>query len=227
MKWVGVLPYVYDPYFKECIDTMHWDFRKNLITVDNRQDNIGIMASHNKGIDYARQVGADWLVTISAAIRFGEKGGLDFVDILREHNDLHVINGAGKVVLDGKEQNIAMGWHLTAFKMDIFEAIGRWDENFTPYGFDDVDMTLRMKKYFGNIFRMDTFPVDMRHTTRSHSIQLAGVESPSEPRIAYFVNKWGRHPGAWEWDGWANPFHDPTNGLAYWPPAPNGGHWDD
>jgi hypothetical protein len=226
MKYVVVVPYVWQPYFDEFIATVKIP-KENFLFIDNTVNNIGIMAAHNKGIDFMREKKADWLIVMSASIRFGEKGGLDFIDIIESHNDLHVINGAGKAIIDGEEQNIAMGWHLTAFKADIFEAIGRWDENFTPYGFDDVDMTLRMKKYFGNIFRMDTFHCDMSHTTSSHSIQIAGVEAPSGPRIEYFVSKWGRHPGAWQWDGWLHPFNNPDNNLKYWPPAANGGKWDD
>lgn len=229
MKYVVVVPYAYQPYFDEFKATLKIP-EENCLFVDdtNPVGGIGIMKAHNMGIKFMKERKADWLIVMSASIRFGEKGGLDFLDIIEQHKDLHVINGAGKVTFEGEEeQTIAMGWHLTAFKADIFYAIGKWDENFTPYGFDDVDLTLRMKKYFGNQFRMDTFECDMRHTTRSHSISLAGVVAPSGPRIEYFVNKWGRHPGAWQWDGWAYPFNDETKSLAYWTDAPNGSKWND
>lgn len=229
MKYVCVVPYAYAPYFVEFIQTVKIP-AENILLVDDTAPvgGIGIMKAHNMGIDFMKEREADWLIVMSAGIRFGEKGGLDFLELLEQHNDLHVINGAGRVTFEGEaEQVIAMGYHLTAFKREVFSGIGRWDENFTPYGFDDIDMMLRMKKYFSGALRSDTFPVDMEHVSRSHSIQLAGVEAPSEPRIAYFVQKWGRHPGAWQWDGWANPFNDPANSVAYWPPAANGGKWDD
>lgn len=230
MKYVGILPYAYRPYFDECWPTLHPDFRENVQPVDDSDPPgaIGIMKAHNMGIGLMKTMGANWLIVMSASIRFGEQGGLDFIKLLEEHQDLHVINGAGRVTFEGEEEQvIAMGYHLTAFKREVFDGIGRWDENFTPYGFDDIDLMLRMKKYFGNQLRIDTFPVDMEHVSRSHSIQLAKVEAPSAPRIAYFVEKWGRHPGAWQWDGWAYPFNDPKNSIAYWPPAANGGKWDD
>lgn len=228
MKYVIVVPYAYQPYFDEFLATLKIP-KENCLFVDDTANpgSIGIMKAHNMGIDLMKSRGADWLIVMSASIRFGESGGLDFIKVLENHNNLHVINGGGKAIIDGEEQTLAMGWHLTAFKADVFAAIGRWDENFTPYGFDDVDLTLRMKKYFGKEFKMDTFIVDMEHTTRSHSISLAGVEAPSGPRIEYFVSKWGRHPGAWQWDGWYHPFNEPANSLAYWPPSANGGHWDD
>lgn len=227
MTYVVVVPYVYAPYFAEFRATLKIP-EENILFVDNTVNNIGIMRAHNMGIDFMRERGANWLIVMSAGIRFGEAGGLDFLELLDNHRDLHVINGAGKVTFEGEEEQvIAMGYHLTAFKADVFSGIGRWDENFTPYGFDDIDLMLRMNKYFGNQFKADTFPVDMSHVSRSHSIQLAKVDSPAQPRMWYFTEKWGRHPGAWQWDGWANPFNNPEYGVNYWPQAPNGGKYDE
>lgn len=228
MKYAVVCPYIWLPYFNDFKASIKLP-EENCLFIDNTINNIGIMAAHNKGIDFARQIGADWLIVMSASIRFGAKGGQDFIELLEQHPELHVVNGAGKAMIDGAEQNIAMGWHLTAFKTEIFDNVGRWDENFTPYGFDDVDLTIRMKKHYKEAFRMDTFPVDMSHTVRSHSLQFAPEvvgEADSGPRIMYFVEKWGRHPGAWQWDGWEHPFNEPANSIKYWPPAKNGGRWD-
>lgn len=229
MKYAVVVPYAYQPYFDEFLATLKIP-RENCLFVDDTASpgSIGIMAAHNRGVAFMKERKADYLIVMSASIRFGEQGGLDFLKVIEDHPELLVINGAGRVKFEGEEEQvIAMGWHLTAFKADIFHAIGKWDENFTPYGFDDVDLTLRMKKYFNTEYKVDTFPVDMEHTTRSHSIQLAGVSAPSAPRIAYFVEKWGRHPGAWQWDGWAYPFNNPEHALDYWPDAPNGGKHND
>lgn len=229
MKYVVACPFAYRPYFDEFKATLKIP-DENCLFIDDTDPpgGIGIMKAHNMGIDFMKARGADWLVVLSAGIRFGEKGGLDFIELLENHNDLHVINGAGRVQFEGEEEQvIAMGYHLTAFKREVFDTIGRWDENFSPYGFDDIDLMLRMKKGFGGALRSDTFAVDMQHVSRSHSIQLAKVDSPSEPRIAYFVSKWGRHPGAYQWDGWLHPFNDEAKTIKYWPPAPTGGKWDD
>ena len=226
MRYVVVTPYAYQPYFDEFISTVKIP-RENMLLVNdtNPPGGIGIMKAHNQGIDFMLERGADWLVVMSAGIRFGDKGGLDFIELLENHNDLHVINGAG--VNQETGEVMAMGYHLTAFKREVFDTIGRWDENFTPYGFDDIDLMLRMKKGFGGALRADTFPVDMQHVSRSHSIQLAGIDSPSAPRIMYFTEKWGRHPGAYQWDGWLHPFNEEKNTIKYWPPANNGGKYND
>lgn len=228
MTYVVVVPYAYKPYFEEFEATLKIP-RENCLFIDDTDPvgGIGIMKAHNMGIDFMKERGANYLIVMSAGIRFGEEGGMDFIRAIEEHPDDLVINGSGMATIDGKRQRLAMGYHLTAFKADVFAAIGRWDENFTPYGFDDIDMMLRMKKYFASEYKVATYPVDMEHVSSSHSIQIAGVKAPSSPRIQYFVEKWGRHPGAWQWDGWIYPFNEPANSLAYWPPADNGSKWDD
>jgi hypothetical protein len=228
MKYVVVTPYAYKPYFEEFEATLKIP-RENCLFIDDTEPvgGIGIMKAHNMGIDFMKQRGANYLIVMSAGIRFGEAGGLDFLEVIEQHPELLVINGAGWTDVSGTRERVALGYHLTAFKREVFDAIGRWDENFSPYGFDDIDLMLRMKKYFGTEYKIDSFPVDMEHVSTSHSIQIAGVQAPSTPRILYFTEKWGRHPGAWQWDGWAYPFNNPDNNLAYWPPAANGGKWND
>jgi hypothetical protein len=226
VKYAVVVPYAYQPYFEEFKATLSPQIAVNTLFVDdsNPPGGIGIMKAHNMGIDFMRETGANYLIVMSAGIRFGDPGGLDFIKAIEDHPDLLVVNGAGLNRENGAI--MAMGYHLTAFKAEVFSAIGRWDENFTPYGFDDIDLMLRMKKYFGSEYKVDSITVNMEHVSRSHSIELAGVIAPSGPRIDYFVQKWGRHPGAWQWDGWAYPFNNPTHNLSYWPPAPNGGMCD-
>lgn len=238
MKYAVVVPYTYRPYFDEFIATCKFP-RENMLIIDNSdaEKNIGCMASHNKGIDFMRERGADWLIVISPAIRFGFQGGLDFLNILANHPDYHVIHGASENVEGGKQadpagggHNKVFGWHLVAFNKTVFDAIGRWDENFTPYGFDDIDLTLRIRKHFKETTKWDTYPCDVTDTRMSHSLHFVPEvvgEAASAPRIAYFVEKWGRHPGAWQWDGWEHPFNNPEHGLYYWPPAKNGGKCDD
>lgn len=238
MKYVAVVPYTYQKYFDEFMATCKFS-HENMLCINNTtaERNIGCMASHNLGIDFMKQRNADWLIVISPAIRFGKNGGLDFLEILKDHPDYHVIHGASDNVVGGKQSdpaggghNKVFGWHLAAFNKSVFEAIGRWDENFTPYGFDDIDMTLRIRKHFKDDTKWDTYPCDVTDTRMSHSLHFVPDvvgEAASAPRIAYFVEKWGRHPGAWQWDGWEHPFNNPEHDLKYWPPAKNGGHWDD
>lgn len=235
--FVGVLPFAYRPFYEECRATMHPDFAKNVLFIDDTDPSKrkGIMRAHNMGIDFMRQKKADWLVIMSAAIRFGESGGLDFIKVLEEHPSHYIIHAATANVKGGMQQsgkeggggrNGVFGWHLTAIKREVFDSIGRYDENFTPYGFDDIDLSIRVQHHYKGAPGWDTFPVDVTDTVMSHSISLGKVKSPSMPKIAYFAEKWGRHPGAYQLGEYDLPFNDPKNTLGFWPPA-NGAFWND
>lgn len=225
MSWVGILPYAYEPYFQECVKTMHPDFRNNVIAVDdtNPETRQGIMKIHNQGVGELKKQDADWLVIISAAIRFGEAGGLDFIDQLESHDDHYVIHAASQNVKGGKQQsggggkNAVFGWHLTAFNQAVFENVGRWDENFTPYSLDDIDLSIRIQKHYQGQPGWETYPCDVSDTTMSHSINLGGVKATYPPRNSYFKRKWGRDGGAWDVPTYDHPFNDSTKPLSYWP----------
>ena len=226
MRYVCVVPYTYQPFFDEFMATCKIP-KENILAIDNTtaEKNIGCMASHNKGIDFMKARGADWLVVISPAIRFGDAGGLDFLQILENHPDYHVIHGASENVEGGKQadpagggHNKVFGWHLTAFNKSVFESIGRWDTNFSNYGFDDIDLSIRIRKGIPNV-KWDTFPCDVTDTRMSHSIHFNPeiVDSPSTPRIMYFKRKWGRAHGDWQAESYDHPFNIDGAVLSYFP----------
>jgi len=215
MNWVGVIPFVYQPYLDECVKTMHPDFKKHVLFVDNTKDNLGIMKSHNLGVEKMREENADWLIVMSAAIRWGKPGGLDFIDQLVRRPGHHVIHGIGGT--DDKDQQIPYGWHLAAFNRKTLEAIGLWDENFSPYSLDDIDMSLRIQKHFKDKIKWEKVSCDVSDTTHAHSINLGGVKATYAPRNGYFTRKWGRDGGEWDKRPYDRPFNDPEKQLSWWP----------
>ena len=128
-KYVAVIPSVFQPYTDACVATCKLD---NVVVVDNRSRNLGIAASWNIGIRKMYNHRADWLIIISAAVRFGEPGGLDLVESMRTHPDAMGVGGG----LDG--------WHLIAFHRRTFDAVGWFDENFYPGYFEDADFGRRV-----------------------------------------------------------------------------------
>lgn len=227
MSYVAVVPFTYPPFIQEFMATCKFP-KEQMLVIDNSTaaTNIGCMASHNKGIDFMKEKSADWLIVISPAIRFGEAGGLDFAEQL-ETCGLDIAHG---VNLDAKENGSKVfGWHLVAFHKSIFEKIGRWDENFTPYGFDDVDMSLRIRRAIPDV-KWEGLFCDVSDTEMGHSLKHnpdAVGEADSSPRILYFVEKWGRHPGAYQLGSYDTPFNNPEYDMKFWPPAKNGGKYDD
>jgi len=206
MKYVCVLPYAYKPYYDEFIKTCKIPL-KNILFIDNTEKNIGIMKAHNLGIKFMREKNADWLIVMSACLRFGEPGGMDFIKIIEKNPKALMIHGAGRWEHEGEVKTIALGWHLTAFNKKVFEAVGGWDENFTPYSLDDVDLTMRIQKHFGKYYDLRVFPCDFEHASTSHSITLAGVKASFLPRHEYFKRKWGKEASDWQNDGYATPFN--------------------
>lgn len=231
MKWVAVLPYVYKPYFDECVTTMHPEFKKNVIFVDNTVYNKGLMWAQNIGVQKVINEKLDWLIIISAAIRFGQPdGGMDFVKILEDHMDFQVIHAASPNVVGGLQHkpegadqvNKIKGWHLTAFSRECLEEVGGFDLNFTPYSLDDICLSIRIQKAFKGRMKWNTFPCNVDDTgLMAHGINLGGVRAPYEPKAAYFAAKYGREGGEWDKPTYDHPFNDETKPLSWWPTPPD------
>lgn len=137
------------------------------------------MRSHNLGIDKMKEDDSDWLIVLSAAMRFGEPGGLDFIAELEK--------APGDLVI---EPSYIFGWHLIAFSRQVIEKVGRWDENFTPYGFDDLDYSWRIQKTFditAPLWRKVS--VDVSDAGMAHSIHIGKVESDVNRLREYFKEK--------------------------------------
>lgn len=211
-SYVAVMPFVYKPYRDAFMESNQLD----VFEVNNTVNNIGIMRAHNLGVDEMRRTDADWLIVVSAAIRFGKKGGLDFLEALDKNPDANAVEAEG-----------VFGWHLIAFHRKTIEAAGKWDANFSPYGFCDIDMSVRIQKAFGSdLPKWEKVPVDVKDTGMAHSIKLANVKADASPRLLYFVEKWGRHPGAYKLGEYDRPFNNPDNPIGYWPEY-EGSMWDD
>lgn len=210
MKYVAVMPYIVEDFKEKCLAGCKFD---PLLLVDNTSNNLGIMRSHNLGVDLMREQDADWLVILSAAVRFGVEGGLDFISALDRREGHAVVNAEG-----------LYGWHLMAFSRDCVEAAGRWDENFSPYGYDDNDLAIRIHKAMPD-GTWSGVRCDVSDTIMGHSLKLGGVHAPATPRLSYFIKKWGIAPGPPFEAFHDRPWNDPANDIGYWPEH-NGAEWN-
>lgn len=225
MKAVGVVPYVYEPYFEEFKKTCKLH---NVFALNNIYNNKGVAESWNQGIDYMKKCDADWLVIISAAMRFGEAGGLDIIEQIEKHPHADIIRFAKKEMLEQpfsssyKAKNPpypeVFYWHCTAISKEVIERVGYFDPNFYPIYFEDTDYDLRIRKAGLNTADI-IVPIDAESVSSGHAVTLGDVNSPSIPLIAYFATKWGRHPSAPQLGEYNRPFNDPNNSLAFFPPA--------
>lgn len=206
MKYVVVLPYIVKRFRDACMENCKFE---NVLEIDNTARNMGIMASHNLGIEKMYEEDADWLIVMSAAVRFGDRGGLDFIKTL-ETTDWKVV-----------EADPVYGWHLIAFHRSVIDKVGYWDTNFTPYGYDDLDYSLRIRKAFADDpeFKWEKVTIDITDTIMGHSLRLGDVRPNDEALMAYYENKWGMSPGSGEnaSNTFNTPFNDPSLDLKYFP----------
>lgn len=209
-RYVAVMPYVVEDFKQKCLADCRLD---NLLLVDNTETNRGIMRSHNLGIDFMLEQDADWLVILSAAVRFGDEGGLDFISALDRRAGHVVVNAEG-----------LYGWHLMAFSREAIELAGRWDEHFFPYGFDDNDLAIRIHKAIPDGV-WSGVRCDVSDTIMGHSLKLGGVKAPATPLLNYFNQKWGDVPGPPFEAYYDTPWDDPDNAVGYWPEH-NGAEWN-
>jgi hypothetical protein len=212
------MPYCHQPY-KDAIEKT-WKFNLDwILAVDNTKINNGIMRANNLGIDKMYRDNSDWLILLSAALRFGEPGGLDFIQALEERPD-HLVVEAYPVY----------GWHLIAFSRRTVDTLGRFDCNFTPYGYDDIDYSVRFHRAFATDGHFDGIgdhmwtkaKVDVEDMGMAHGLNLTDVVYTTQTCLEdYFCAKWGRHPDS-SWDHlkeYTHPFNNPGNSIGFWPPA--------
>lgn len=209
VKWVGVLPIIYHPYGEVCVGSMAPEFRKRVLRIDNhRYTNLGVAGSWNRGVDYMEEEEADWLVIISAAVRFGPPGGMDFIDQIGRIEKFRFYPAV--------EGGDGLGWHLIAFHRDVFERVGVFDENFYPAYCEDLDFSWRIQCGFGLTTVRPVWPkvpVDASHVQNAHGIKLGGVKVDHVAMQAYLQRKWNWDQG--DEGRWRAPWN--SLGLKDWP----------
>jgi hypothetical protein len=187
----------------------------DLFEVDNTRKNRGFPRSVNLGIERMKTDGTDWLIIVASSLRFGPPGGLDLID--------HLAEWPGLVC----EAQVVFGWHLIAFRREVIETVGWWDTNFSPYGYDDIDYSVRFQSAYDRKIGEALWskaPVDVSDAMMGHGIKLAGVNAGNEEELRrYFFDKWGFWPGDNEGEKagrYSHPFNDPNNPVSYFPGTP-------
>lgn len=182
MSYVVVLPSIYQPYTDDCLATCKLS---NILVVDNTVENRGVAASWNLGIDYMVTENAEWLIILSAGVRFGDLGGQEFIIALDAYPTAKVIEGSW-----------GLGWHLIAFRREIFDKVGRFDEAFHPAYFEDNDFAYRIKLAY-NLHPPYWPKVDVDAWVRSfaHGERYGGVQADGGALLRYYTDKWGGPPG--------------------------------
>lgn len=213
MTYLIVLPSIWPNYTAACLYTMHPAVRAPMV-VDNAapEENRGVAASWNLGRAAVLERRLDWLVVLSAAIRFGDHGGRDFIAALDapEYTDARAIEGG-----DNPGAHTGLGWHLIAFRRETLATVGPFDEIFWPAYWEDNDWSMRYQVAYdcyksGQLWPKP--PVDAVVAKAAHGIQLAHVEVDFvKNRIAY-EQKWLGPPGH---ERTSHPYGDPSLPITF------------
>ena len=191
-----VLPSIDRAWREACLSSLAPHLRERVLVVDNSVMNRGVATSWNLGIDRMLSEGHEWLILLSESMRFGAKGGTDFVD-----------------QLSGAWCDSLWGWHLIAFHRTTIETVGRFDPGFHPAYFEDTDYLYRMglaglpsPRENGRRGPL-LIDVDAGDMGTEHGIRSGLVRIDLTKCAAYYERKWGGPQGE---EKYRTPFDDPS-----------------
>jgi hypothetical protein len=199
VNYTVILPSVVPSFTDKCFASMAPELRENTMRIDNDGAvNLGVAASWNRGVAAAQARGDEWLVVCSAAVAFGEPGGLDFVEQLI----------AGRDVVEAWW----LGWHLIAFRLTVFDRVGTFDENFWPAYWEDNDFGYRLT--LSDVETPWAKPrVDANLSMFGHAVKLSDVVVDNDKLRAYYFRKWGGYTSE---EKFTTPFNIAGAPLSYW-----------
>ncbi len=201
-----VLPSIWPPYTEACLADCDLD----VTVIDNTAENRGVAGSWNIGARQVLDEGADWLVSLSAATRFGPHRGLDFLAQLEALPDAWVVESCAPV-----------GWHLIGWHRRCFERIGLFDENHWPAYGEDADWSWRLLVAIDEDRPRAPWvkvEVDAWIAMQGHGSRLAGIRPDYDATWAYHVAKFGGLSGH---ERFRRPFDDESLPLSWWPVPPD------
>ena len=228
MRVLTVLPVINEEMTDGCLSTISDEHRKDILIVDNSEDkfaskykfgyleqldmNIGVGRSWNKGVRKLLKENYDYLVILSATMRFNQ-GMDDFINYIQ---------------MDSSEYGLESqhGWHCIALGKKVFETVGLFDENFYPAYYEDSDFIRRMElsgihNPMSTTQRLPRMDINAGFEGNAHGMRKGKVSVNMGACRQYFIDKWGYEP---RYDTQRNrdilykwPFNNPANELSFWP----------
>lgn len=142
---------------------------------DPEGHNLGVARSWNVGAKEVLDKRQDYLVIVSACIRFGPELHTTLKRQLEEYDGADIIEAEGH------------SWHLIAIHRNVFEKVGLFDSNFYPAYEESIDFCFRM-----SILDLEggwpRFWVNAVSESIAHGSKV--VSCPNPPLKAYYREKW-------------------------------------
>lgn len=180
------------------------------VVYNTPEHNLGVAGSWNVGRAETLRTSADWLVVLSAAVRFGPRGGRDFLGVLSPAS-------AKSSLIPVVEAGNGLGWHLIAFHNSLLRKIGPFDPIYSPAYFEDNDYMVRIQRAYDRDTKAPGFvgplwpkvETDATMVEIAHGIKRSGVHIDMEGLKAKFVEKWGPD------EAFRTPYNDPSLDWTY------------
>lgn len=207
-SWLIVIPSINPAAASACYDSLpdDADGRWMELIVDNTVTNHGVAGAWNLGIDQMFRSKFDWLVICSESVRFGVGGAKDIQCALDAATP-------GTMAVEADE---GLGWHLIAFRKEVFEKVGYFDELFWPAYYEDNDFSYRYQLAFKTT--EEGYPlwpkVHIDATLIGKAQGLAHVREPIDFMAleAAYVKKWG---GVSPNETYDRPYNNPMLSYRY------------
>ena len=189
--------------------------RGEILVVDNSRDgwgheyglrthrdpdghNLGVARSWNVGVREVLDRDLDYVVLMSASMRFGPELHTTW------RRQMETFWGHNVIEADGHS------WHLIALHRRLFDRIGLFDENYHVY-FEQIDWCYRL--------RMAGLEVGFVHVwvnalSQGAALHAHLISCPAEPLLAYYADKWGGPKGD---ERYVQPWG--SKPLDYWEPS--------
>ena len=182
----------------------------------------------NKGFSYAHSKGADFVIFSNLGLIIIDDGLDRLIEQARDHKNKKVLVFSGNRIMGGVirryEEGLAkvivstMWDNFTLFlvRRNFQRAIGRFDENFSPAYYEDIDIQRRLELSGNEHIAVEAckYKHEQSSSIRFHEdVEWAHKHLSSINTAQYMVDKWGGFRSDIKF---IHPYDDKTKGLKYW-----------
>lgn len=207
-RFLVVLPIITAPYADICVESLLMKDSSaeidpaDILVIDNTRGgwaaekyglptyrdpdghNLGVARSWNVGVRQVLDRGLDYLVIMSASMRFGPLIHTSWTRQMLEFWGERVIEAHG------------LSWHLIALHRTCFERIGLFDTNFHAY-FESIDWCRRLRLVG---WEEGFIHVWINALCQGTALHISEISCPAKPLIAYYNTKWRGDKGEEKYD---------------------------
>lgn len=169
------------------------------IVIENYQENLGVSAGWNIGLNRAIELGVDKVVISNDDVVLGPSAIPLMLDGLYNYDLVTAHNTRDGMYPEGFRMSYVDGPDYSCFAVkphQFVEKFGYFDENFTPAYFEDNDMAYRIE-LAGGVQKKSTLA--KMHHKGSVTQNWGGVPYVNHEMFDanrdYYVQKWGGVPG--------------------------------